>query len=536
MAAPVPVAVGRAYAFSHAYRREASREPVPAGAGNWGVLRVEGGERVALPVPAMGLLAAVDVAEAIGAGGPARPGAAAPGAPYLERLATLLYGSLGILRVDLNDPRGHAVHRAIPSASSLFPSELFVYVPRGAGAGEGIYHYDSVRHDLGLVRAENARRWLEAALDRSLEPFDAVLLVSSVLWRLVRKYSDFAYRLACLEAGHLVGNLLITSRALGWCGRVQYLFDDDLVEAGLGLPRLSVATMAAVLLSLPGRGESGGRSGTAGRGRGERPLAGRWRMGPGAREQAARSTGAFRMERASRSVRARPPAGPRPARDGSAPATTAAPPPAARGVGLLDAMRRRHSGTSGPNGVAVRPHEVSGKSVSRVLEAALAPYPSDLDGSTAPCQPRLRVFAVANRVAGLAPAAYRPGEDGVGLRRATRSAMPAGALWYRDSVDGRALGVIWALASDYDAAFATLGDRGYRVANLEAGVVAQRICLLVAGDRVFARPFCAFDERVLDRWLDLAWTGLTTSYLVLQGADRLPQLGFELPWVRRGAG
>ena len=67
--------------------------------------------------------------------------------------------------------------------------------------------------------------------------------------------------------------------------------------------------------------------------------------------------------------------------------------------------------------------------------------------------------------------------------------------------------------------------------HLEAGLVGQRICLLAAGARVFARPFCAFDERVLDRWLGLTWTGLTTGYLVLQGVDRMPRLGVELPWV-----
>jgi SagB-type dehydrogenase family enzyme len=467
MAAPVPVgSVGRRYAFAHAYRRDESREPAVTRAGAWAPIRLEGARRVALPAPALGLLAGMDVADAIEAGGAARPSVA----PFAERLATLLYANLGILRVDLNDPRGHAVHRAIPSPGNLFPSELFAYVPR-----EGICHYDVLRHDLGLVRGEDegARERLEAALDRSLEPFDAVVLVSSVLWRLVQKYANFAYRLACLEAGHLVGNLLVTARALGWRAEVQYRFDDDALEDALGLPPRSVATMAAVLLSA------------------ERP---RWRLHPRGDGAVPRSAGTEEMERA------------------------------ARGPRLLEAIRRRHAGTAGPNGIAVRPAPISPQQVEAIATTAVAAYPSDLDGS-----PRPQVFAIANRVEGLAPAAYRC--DGAHLRAATASPMPRDALWYRDLVDGAALGVIWALAIDYDAAFAADGERGYRLANLEAGLAAQRICLLAAGERVFARPFCAFDERVLDRWLGLAWTGLSTGYLVLHGVDRLPSLDVELPLV-----
>jgi SagB-type dehydrogenase family enzyme len=520
--------VARAYAFAHAYRREESREPAATRAGAWAPLRLQGAERLPLPAPAMGLLAGVDVAEAIGAG---RPGAAAPDAPYLERLATLLYASLGVLRIDLGDPRGHAVHRPIPSPSNLYPSELFVYVPGGRGAGEGIHHYDAIRHDLAPVPGrENARGHLEAALDRSLEPFDAVLLVSSVLWRLVQKYSNFAYRLACLEAGHLVGNLLIAARALGWHGRVQYLFRDDLVEAALGLPRLSVATMAVVLLSRDGAGRPCPRPGAVAGGGAGRPPAGRWRLHPDGEVHAPRSAAVEEME-----VAARGGPGPRKApawrsRRGSPPGCPAAAPAAAR-MGLLEALRRRHAGTSGPNGIAVRPAPLSGESVSRLLTTALAAYPTDLDGPAGPCPPRLVAFAIANRVEGLAPAAYRRDEGGDGLRRVTCSGMPAEALWYRDLVDGGALGAVWALAVDYEAALEDFGDRGYRMANLEAGLVGQRICLLAAGERMFARPFCAFDERVLDRWLGLAWTGLSTAYLVLHGADRMPQLGVELPWV-----
>lgn len=527
---------GRAYAYSHSYRDPKDREPSSTSEWIYGFSYLEDATRVPLPPATPSLLADSGIENAFDTSGCGRRPTSTP---YVSRLATLLHLNVGLLKADLRDPRGFlSLHRAVPTPGSLGSSELFVYVPVGVEIPEGLYHYDILRHELALVRSCNVKLCLEQALARPLDDPEAVLIVGSVFWRLGQKYTNFSYRVASLEAGHLIGNVLLTGAALGWHGTVHYLFDDDLVEKCLGLPHLSAGIMA--MLPLYG-------SGTPNRvrppslerrapGFAPEPIRGKWRLYPRENEEAPRSVGVEEIEKASRKRRLPPPSSLDTGDQDSVSRWTVReaitlPMSHTPQVNLLEAIQGRNSGSGLKGGISPMPAHVPFSLLTRVLRHAARGYANDVDAATPTTLRRVRLVVAPNRVQGLEPGAYYYRAGRRTLHQITARPFPARALYYKDTINGSALSIVWGVLANYDTAFTSLGDRGYRIVNMEAGILAQRICLLSAAGNLFARPFCGFDETNLDSWLGLGRSSEMPIYLVLSGYNRAPGFRFSLsPW------
>lgn len=143
--------------------------------------------------------------------------------------------------------------RPYPSAGALYPCEVYLAVAAVQGVPPGVYRYDAHAHDLLLCRPlpDAARRvndFSDAETGFYETPPPCAIIVTSVFERAVRKYGARGYRLALIEAGHILQNLSLIASALELSGHVSASFYEAEVENLLGIDGVSEAVLAAFLM------------------------------------------------------------------------------------------------------------------------------------------------------------------------------------------------------------------------------------------------------------------------------------------------
>lgn len=141
--------------------------------------------------------------------------------------------------------------RFVPSGGALYPSELYVYL-KGDDLPAGVYHYDVAHHRLVLLREGNFDCYLARALGHRCDVsacFGAVF-VSTMFWKNFFKYNLFAYRLQGLDAGVLIGQLLEVAKRFGFEPGVYFRFLDRAVNHLLGLSEQEESVYAVIPLSV----------------------------------------------------------------------------------------------------------------------------------------------------------------------------------------------------------------------------------------------------------------------------------------------
>jgi SagB-type dehydrogenase family enzyme len=131
--------------------------------------------------------------------------------------------------------------RPVPSAGGLYPLELYLLLHRADGASgltPGIYHYAALGHVLERLSDVPVPGRFIAQLFLG-QPYAAdaaaVVVLTSVLNRSLKKYEDRGYRYVLFEAGHVAQNLNLAAAALGLGScNLGGFFDQDLAEV-LGL-------------------------------------------------------------------------------------------------------------------------------------------------------------------------------------------------------------------------------------------------------------------------------------------------------------
>jgi SagB-type dehydrogenase family enzyme len=200
-------------------------------------------EREVLPVPAL---------DAIGAGGVAASVEKVEKAPTIEDLARLLYFSAGITKVK-TFPGGQILFRAAACTGALYHIELYVACRLLAGLEAGVYHFGPSDFGLRRLRSGDWRAALVAASghEPAMESAPAVLILTSTYWRNAWKYRERAYRHCFWDSGTLLANLLAEAAALGLPARVVLGFQDAVVNRLLDVDSDREVTLALVAL---GRG------------------------------------------------------------------------------------------------------------------------------------------------------------------------------------------------------------------------------------------------------------------------------------------
>jgi SagB-type dehydrogenase family enzyme len=187
-------------------------------------------ELPAIPLPRDFPAASIDTLAALSG----RPASSTP--LDLERLAALLFLSAGVTRT-VTYPSGATRHfRAAASTGALYQTEVYVVAGPVAGLDPGVYHFCPGDFMLRKLRDGDFRGAVAlAAADEPMALAPAVLVVSAIYWRNAWKYEARAYRHLFWDSGTLLANLLASATALDLEARVVTGFVDREVNALLGL-------------------------------------------------------------------------------------------------------------------------------------------------------------------------------------------------------------------------------------------------------------------------------------------------------------
>jgi SagB-type dehydrogenase family enzyme len=397
----------------------------------------------------------------------------------LPTLAHLLYFSAGVLRVRKH-AGGSIYYRAAACTGALHHIDLYPVTAALPDLPEGVHHFWP--HDFALTRLRDGDHRLALIDACGDEPHvrtaPALVVLTSTIWRNAWKYRSRAYRHAFWDAGTILANLLAAAAALDLPAHVVTGFADDAVARLLDLdttrevplavvalgdgappppPAPAIAPLAYATLPLsatevdyPLAREAHVASSLA-----SSDAVARWRMGAPAAAPAARSTALVPAPLAHDAIRE-----------------------PIEAVIVRRGSARRFAHASIPL-----------VALATVLDAARAPSPLDAHAPST-------IYLIANAVDDLDAGAYLVETDG-GLApiRLGVFRREAGFLGLGQELPADAAADLYWLV-DLETVFARLGDRGYRVAQLEAAIAGGRTYLAAYALGLGATGLTFFDDDV----------------------------------------
>jgi hypothetical protein len=348
---------------------------------------------------------------------------------------------------------------------------------------------------------------------------DLVLVLSAVFWRNGFKYGDFAYRLQCQETGTLIAQALALAEVLDLTATVHLNFADHHTQALLGLDPAREGPLAILTLTTGQTLRADTQLATPHPSFADliaSPANQADDPPPGVTESLPHLT-------ALHTATARCPSG-LPGQDLTTPAplephpdTTVHLPHGRRGR-LADGIASR---VSAPTGYL--PTALDLESLAAVLAAAAAGYPGDLPGT-----PRALVsvtpYVLVHRVVGVAPGAYHYEPD-------THLLIPAGEATAVATVARGPLhtntrhalteaAAVLLPVGDPLAGTHRLGDRWYRIQQVEAGLVVHRATLAATARGLAARIHSEGTNDATDTALGVHTTPLRSLSFLLLGHQR----------------
>jgi SagB-type dehydrogenase family enzyme len=399
----------------------------------------------------------------------------------LEGLATLLYFTAGVTKQKTYPGGGEVLFRAAASTGALYQTEVYVATGDVDGVEPGLYHFNPGDFALRRLRSGDVRAALaEAAADESLGRRAAVVVLSAIYWRNTWKYQARGYRHLFWDSGTMLANLIATGNALGAAPRVVTGFVDDPVNDLLGLDVQHEAALE--LVALGPEGAPAPPAGTLAPIRHETlPLSSEEVDYAELRAMLAAS----RLESpdAVRTWRRHP--APSPGRPQGA--LTPLPPPrqeVERGLG--ETIQRRGSTRQFSHA------PISALELSTTLWWATRPAEMDVAGGL------VDVYLILNAVDGLPSAAVRywPDAHALEVLAEGRYRSQSGYLTLEQALGADAAAVIYFL-SPLDEVLAAHGDRGYRLVNLEAGLIGGRAYLTAYAQGFGASGLTFYDDEVV---------------------------------------
>lgn len=390
--------------------------------------------------------------------------------------------------------------RAASCTGKLYHVDLYVVCGDLPEFDPGVYHYDPNTDGFDVLRKGDYRGVLATASDHQSSIVDApvTFVVTSQWWRNAWKYRNRTYRHAFWDSGTILANLLAVAHAAGHRSTLVTGFAAEPVVDLLGL---DVDEEAPLELVPVGYGD---------------PVSDAPSIEPIDPEEAPLSPdpvdyplipdvwrqstlqdgGAVRAWLAGFADADLESVGRHGVGDGTGfdlkpvDADTAS----ARPIG--NTIERRGS-------LREWPHEpITDRMLATVLDRALGPVPLDCfeeRDRAGGLRGLVDYYCLVHAVDGIPPGAYQyHPEDGMLERFGDTDRSTAGEIALGQSVVGDAAVNVYAMA-DVDKVVETFGNRGYRVAQLEAGLALGRLYLATyAHRRLGGRGFTFLDERVTD--------------------------------------
>ncbi len=431
--------------------------------------------------------------------------------PDRETLATLCYEATGVVSTVEGTDRTVAF-RAASCTGKLYHIDCYLVCGDLPDLDAGIYHFDPATFAFDVIREGDYRGVLEAASGeyRGISDAPVTVVMTSTWWRNAWKYRDRTYRHAFWDSGTILANLLATAHALDHRVEVVTSFVDDRVAHLLGIDPVEEAPLQLVPIgrdcpvpSPPSVPELDPHTEPLSETETEYPLVyDAWEQSTF--EDANRSS--TWRERAQKGH-----VGTREAGGGECIPLDPVDHETATARPLHETIQRRGSCreyTTDP---------IGRRALGTILDRATRGIPGDWNGGTADGLAFNDVYILAARVAGVPSGSYHYHAAEAELERigdVTEQTMSHLAL---DQQWAGAAHVNVYLLSDIEAVVEELGNRGYRLAQLEAGIVLGKLYLATYAHRTLGGTGLTFyDDRVTDQFEPRA-SGQTPTTLFALG-------------------
>ncbi|HSE37515.1 MAG TPA: SagB/ThcOx family dehydrogenase [Blastocatellia bacterium] len=389
--------------------------------------------------------------------------------PDLERLASILYYSAGVTK-HKTYPGGELYFRAAACAGALYPTEVYVVCGDIEGLTAGVYHFNPGDFALRQLRGGDCRGVLARASgeEHSVVSAPVTLVFTSISWRSTWKYRDRAYRYHFWDNGMIAANALAMSAAHELPARIVMGFVEADLNKLIGID--GEQELALSLLAL-GHGAQGLPDCPAIEKLPEIdfevvPISASPVDYPSIRE--AHSASSFTERHEVRDWR-------NSANDSRPPAVEVEefplvpieeiPEEAIEDVIQRRASTRRFARKAMPFG-----------EFSTIIDRATRGIPTDfLSRDAAPLND---IYAIVNRVEGVPPGAYyhRRADRTLELLKPGDFNEKAAYLTLDQQLGGDACVTLF-LMSDLKGVLGSYGNRGYRAAQMEAGIIGGKVYL-----------------------------------------------------------
>lgn len=403
----------------------------------------------------------------------------------LDGLAALLFFSAGITKTRDYPGGGRQFFRAAPSTGALYQTEVYVVVGDVAGLPAGVYHFSPGDFALRRLREGDFRGALAVAgADDGIADRQATVILTAIYWRNTWKYQARGYRHLFWDSGSLLANLLAAAAALGTPARLLTGFVERDVNGllGINVEREGALALAPVGLA----GASAGISPLVGLlDHAVVPLSSTEVDYPVLRDAYHNSSLDSEAEVLDwrESPAGEPPTTPAPDL-----ARVSLPSPSREAGRSLAATVMRRGSTRQFSG-----EPISGVQLSTALFHATRGWPADVPAGF------VELFVNVHSVEGVEPGAYRyaPAEHALDLIRRGDFRRESGFLCLGQMLGGAASATVFFLA-DLGAILPRWGNRGYRVANLEAGLIGGRLYLAAYAQGFGATGLTFYDRAVVE--------------------------------------
>jgi SagB-type dehydrogenase family enzyme len=407
----------------------------------------------------------------------------------LNELAELLYFSGGITR---KYRFGRELHymRAASATGALYPIELYVVTGGIVGLEAGVYHFDPLGFQLSRMRRGDYRAELAAVSNDSIALAPATIAFTSLAWKNAWKYEARSYRHWFWDGGVIAANLIAVSGSTGLPTRMVQGFVDQTVNELLGLEDGKEAT---ILLSPIGLQRQGRRDHSYKRidpvplnvrplSEEETEYAGIWEAHRASSLQNRQVVDEWTKVQPSPSYSTR-------ATYPMFPLT----PPMTNGTDsrtLGEVILQRGSTRRFARSL------ITFSQLSTILRTSTGPIPRDyLPGK----DNLIETYLIANAVEGLAPGSYFYAGKRNSLEQLKRGEFRqmSAYLCLGQPLFGDA-SVVFFLMTRLRDVLGALGNRGYRVVQLEGGIVAGKIYLSTYSLGLGASGSTFYDDAVTE--------------------------------------
>lgn len=427
----------------------------------------------------------------------------------LEQVGELLANSYSLLQqyyapqkiaTGMPIPQGQssslAFRRPVPSGGALFPCEIYLFSGARQALPAGIYHYDVAHHSLDVLQQcdviETARSYLAHPGAKSSA---YILALSCFFWKDGFKYGDFSYRLQGFDLGTIIAQCVAVLKQQAVTATVHYQFLDNSIDTLLGLDSQyesvyalitvdsAVDAMAAPVLT-EGQAQSQQEMPTAS----QLLSIAHWPL-----VEAVHQAALITTREQFRPPNCLPEIAPLPS------TTSYTLPPVDEKLALLTKYHQRHSA----NGRFI-PVPIDMEQLAQFCYFSRIGYESDLDGQAKTLQHTL-LYCVVNRIKEIPPGiyCYNPHQHTLELMVARDVRAELQTAQRGPILNVYNLSVCFFLVGDYNAGFHIYGDRWYRMQNMEAGMIVQRLYLVAAALQLGCRASLGFHQSAVRAFLQL---------------------------------